>query len=147
MFSSLSLTKGAICVVEILPASRHCPENSKTHAARAKAVISRVMWGFLCCITFFNEFWLVFLLLTSESLYGHNTGKPSAPFCPVPMFKDLNNLGIKDLFSRKSLKVFVYVVIITENLQRNAQFPYADINCIYIQKGLRYIPVRQVPSN
>lgn len=49
----------AICVVEILPASRHCPKNSKTHAARAKAVISRVMWGFLCYLTFFNECWLV----------------------------------------------------------------------------------------
>lgn len=64
----------AICVVEILPASRHCPKNSKTHAARAKAVISRVMWGFLCYLTFFNKFWLVFLLLTSGELYGHSTG-------------------------------------------------------------------------
>lgn len=61
-------------VVVILPASRHCPENSKTHAARAKAVISRVIWGFLCCFAFFNAFWLAFLLLTSGSLYGHNTG-------------------------------------------------------------------------
>lgn len=53
-------------------------------------------------------------------LYGHNTGKPYAPFCPVSMFKDLNHLGIKNLFSRKSLKVFFYVVIITKNLPRNA---------------------------
>ena len=28
----------------------------------------------LCCLTFFSEFWLVFLLLTSGSLYGHNSG-------------------------------------------------------------------------
>lgn len=39
-FSSFSLTKGAICVVVILPAWRHCPENSKTHSARAKTVFS-----------------------------------------------------------------------------------------------------------